>query len=105
MSGDKYVAAIWVDYAKRGNGFKILSCARLYDHRPTKTEALEDFSEDAEDYGPDKLAHFDGIECWGTFDDCAEFGDPAYYLLTVSTEGQMDKILDFIARSMREKIK
>lgn len=105
MSGDKYVAAIWADYAKHGNGLKILSCARLYDHRPTKMEALEDFSEDAEDYEPDKLAHFDDVECWGAFDDYAELDDPAYYLLTISTEGQMDEILDSIARSMGERIK
>ena len=105
MGNDKYVAAIWCDYAKRGNGFKILSCARLYNHKPTKAEALEDFSEDAEDYEPDKLIHFDDVECWGAFDDYAEFGDPAYYLLTISTEGQMDEILDSIAKSMREKIK
>nr|DAW15460.1 MAG TPA: hypothetical protein [Caudoviricetes sp.] len=105
MSGDKYVAAVWVDYAKHGNGFKILSCARLYNHKPTKTEALEDFGEDAEGYEPDKLVHFDGVECWGAFNDYAGFGDPAYCLLTISTEGQMDKILDSIARSMREKIK
>ena len=105
MRSDKYVAAIWADYAKRGNGFKILSCARLYDHRPTKTEALEDLNEDAEDYEPDKLVHFDGVECWGAFDDYAELGDPVYYILTISTEAQMEEILDSIARSMREKIK
>lgn len=105
MSSDKYVAAIWADYAKRGNGFKILSCARLYNHKPTKTEALENFGEDDKDYEPDKIAHFDDVECWGSFDDYAEFGDPAYYLLTISTEDQMDRVLSFIAKSMREKIK
>ena len=105
MSRNKYVAAIWADYAKRGDGFKILSCARLYDHKPTKAEALYDLGEDEEDYEPDRLVHFDGVECWGVFDDYAEFGDPAYYLLTISTEGQMDEILDSIAKSMREKIK
>ena len=105
MSKNKYVAAIWADYAKRGDGFKILSCAKLYDYKPTKTEALEDFGEEDEGYEPDKLEHFDDVECWGSFDDYAEFGDPPYYLLTISTESQMDKILDFIARSMREKIK
>lgn len=105
MRSDKYVAAIWVNYAKHGNGSKTLSCAKLYDYKPTKTEALEDFSEDEEDYKPDRLAHFDDVECWGVFDDYAEFGDPAYYLLTISTEGQMDEILDSIAKSMGEKIK
>lgn len=105
MNNDKYVAALWADYARRGNGFKILSCAKLYDHKPTKAEALYDFGDDEEDYKPDKLAHFDDVECWGSFDDCAEFGDPAYYLLTISAEEQMDEILDFIAKSMREKIK
>ena len=105
MSRNKYVAAIWVDYAKHGDGFKILSCAKLYDYRPTKTGALEDFFEDDEGYKPDRRTHFDGVECWGSFDNYAEFGDPAYYLLTISTEDQMDKILDAIARSMRGKIK
>nr|DAK03169.1 MAG TPA: hypothetical protein [Caudoviricetes sp.] len=105
MRSDKYVAAIWVDYAKGGNGFRILSCARLYSHKPTKTEALDDFGEDEDDYRPDSLIHFDDVECWGSFNDCAEFGDPAYYLLTISTEQQMDEILDSIAKSMREKIK
>ena len=105
MSSEKYVAAIWVDYAKYGNGFKILSCAKLYDHKPTKTEALEDFSEDDEDYEPDKLVHFDGVECWGAFNDYAGLGDPVYYMLTISTEAQMEKLLDPITRLMREKIK
>lgn len=37
--------------------------------------------------------------------DAAGLGDPTYYLLTISTEGQMDEMLDSIAKSMREKIK
>lgn len=105
MNKDKYIAAIWKDYARRGDGFKILSCAKLYDRKPTKTEAFEDFGEDDKDYKPDKLIHFDDVECWGAFDDYAELGDPVYYMLTISTETQMEKILDSIARSMREKIK
>lgn len=105
MSGTRYIAAVWVDYVKSGSGFKILSCAKLYDHKPTKAEALDDLGDSEEDYKPDKLAHFDDIECWGSFDDYAELGDPTYYLLTISTEGQMDEILDFVAKSMREKIK
>lgn len=105
MGETRYVAAVWTDYARRGNGFKILSCAKLYDHKPTKAEALYDLGDDEEDYEPDRLAHFDDVECWGAFDDYAEFGDPAYYLLTISTEGQMDEILDSITKSMREKIK
>lgn len=99
------MAAIWVDYAKSGNGFKILSCAKLYDHKPTKAEALDDLGDSGEDYKPDKLVHFDDIECWGSFDDRAELGDPTYYLLTISTEEQMDEILGSIAKSMRENIK
>lgn len=105
MNSDKYVAALWVDYARRGNGFKILSCAKLYGRKPTKAEALYDLGEDEEGYEPDKLAHFDDVECWGSFDGYAEFGDPAYYLLTISTEGQMDEMLGSVAKSMREKIK
>lgn len=105
MSETRYVAAVWTDYARNGNGFKILSCAKLYDRKPTKAEALYDLDEDEEDYKPDKLVHFDGVECWGSFDDYAEFGDPAYYLLTISTEEQMDEVLDSIAEGMRGKIK
>lgn len=105
MGETRYVAAVFADYARRGNGFKILSRAKLYDHKPTKAEALYDLGEDEEGYEPDRLAHFDDVECWGAFDDYAEFGDPAYYLLTISTEGQMDEILDSIAKSMRGKIK
>ena len=101
---EKYVAAIWVDYTKHGNGFKILSCAKLYDHKPTKAEALDDFDEE-EDYAANRLPHYKNVEAWASPDDYAEFGDPAHYLLTISTETQMDEILDNIAKSMRGKIK
>ena len=105
MSRDKYVAAIWVDYTKRGDGFKILSCARLYDHKPAKTEALEDFGEDDERYIKDILINARDVDCWLYRDDYAELGDPVYYMLTISTEAQMERLLDSISRSMREKIK
>ena len=83
MNSDKYVAALWTDYAKHGNGFKILSEAKLYHHKPTKSEALEEVGEEAEDYTVDKLMHFKDVECWGALDDYAELGDPVYYLLTI----------------------
>ena len=102
---EKYVAAIWADYAKHGNGFKILSCAKLYDHKPTKAEALDDFGEEEEDYVADRLLHYKDVEAWVSPDYYAEFGDPAHYLLTISTETQMDEILDNIAKNMRDKIK
>lgn len=105
MNSDKYVAALWVDYTKRGNGFKVLSEAKLYHHKPTKSEALEEFGEETEGYIADKLIHFKDVECWVALDDYAEFGDPAHYLLTISTESQMDEILDEIAKNMRGKIK
>lgn len=105
MNNDKYVAALWVDYAKYGNGFKILSEAKLYNHKPTKAEALEEFGGEEDDYEADKLIHHKDVEAWVTLDDYAEFGDPAHYLLTISTESQMDEILDDIAKSMRNKIK
>lgn len=105
MNSDKYVAALWVDYTKHGNGFKVLSEAKLYHHKPTKSEALEKFGEETEDYTADKLTHFKGVDCWVAPDDYAEFGDPTHYLLTISTESQMDEILDEIAKNMRNKIK
>lgn len=105
MNSDKYVAALWVDYTKYGNGFKVLSEAKLYHHKPTKLEALEGFGEDVEDYVADKSIYFKDVECWVMLDDYAEFGDPAHYLLTISTEKEMDEILDDIAKSMRNKIK
>lgn len=105
MNSDKYVAALWVDYTKHNNGFKVLSEAKLYHHKPTKSEALEEFGEETEDYIVDKLIHFKDVECWVAPDDYAGFGDPAHYLLTISTQSQMDEILDEIAKSMRSKIK
>lgn len=105
MNSDKYVAALWADYTKYGNGFKVLSEAKLYHHKPTKSEALEEFGEETEDYIADKLIHFKDVECWVAPDDYAQFGDPAHYLLTISTESQMDEILDEIAKNMRNKIK
>lgn len=105
MNSDEYVAALWADYTKYGNGFKILSEAKLYHHKPTKSEALEEFGEKTEDYIADKLIHFKGVECWVATDDYAQFGDPAHCLLTISTESQMDEILDEIAKNMRNKIK
>lgn len=105
MNSDKYVAALWADYTKYGSGFKILSEAKLYHHKPTKSEALEDFGEETEDYIADKLIHFKDVERWVAPDDYAEFGDPAHYLLTISTESQMDEILDEVAKNMRSKIK
>lgn len=105
MSTNKYVAAIWADYAKRGDGFKILSCAKLYDYKPTKMEALEDFGEDDEHYTKDILINARDVDCWLSRDDYAELGDPVYYMLTISTEAQTEKLLDSISRSMREKIK
>ena len=105
MNSDKYVAALWADYTKYGNGFKVLSEAKLYQHKPTKSEALEGFGEETEGYIADKLMHFKNVECWVAPDDYAEFGDPTYYLLTISTESQMDEILDEIAKRMRNKIK
>lgn len=105
MNSDKYVAALWVDYTKHGSGFKILSEAKLYNHKPTKAEALEEFGEEESDYEADKLIHCKDVEAWAAPDDYAEFGDPAHYLLTISTESQMDEILDDIAKNMRSKIK
>lgn len=105
MNNDKYVAALWADYTKYGNGFKILAEAKLYNHRPTKTEALEEFGEEEDDYEADKLIHYKDVEAWVAPDDYAEFGDPAHYLLTISTESQMNEILDDIAKNMRSKIK
>lgn len=105
MNSDKYVAALWADYTRYGNGFKVLSEAKLYHHKPTKSEALEEFGEEAEDYIADKSIHFKDVECWVAPDDYAQFGDPAHYLLTISTESQMDEILGEIAKSMRSKIK
>lgn len=105
MNDKKYVAALWEDYTKNRSGFKILSEAKLYDHKPTKEDALDDFGEDGEDYKADRLAHFDNVECWSVYDDYAEFGSPAFYVLTISTEEEMDEILGAIAKSMREKIK
>lgn len=105
MNDKKYVAALWNDYTKNGCGFKILSKAKLYDHKPTKEDALDDFGEDDEDYKADRLMYFDNVECWCASDDYAELGSPAFYMLTISTEKEMDEILDEIARSMRDKIK
>ena len=105
MNSDKYVAALWVDHTKCGNGFKVLSEAKLYHYKPTKSEALEEFGEKTENYTADKLIHFKDVECWVAPDDYAEFGDPAHYLLTISTRSQMDEILDEIAKNMRNKIK
>lgn len=105
MNSDKYVAALWADYTKHGDGFKVLSEAKLYHHKPTKSEALEEFGEEVEDYIADKLIHFKDVECWVAPDYYAEFGDPAHYLLTISTESQMDEILDETAKNMRNKIK
>lgn len=104
-SGERYVAALWVDYDRHGNGFKVLSEAKLYDHKPTKAESLAEFGEDDEDYEKDKLLHFADVECWSTPDNYAEFGDPAFYFLTISTDHRMDDILDTITKSMRDKIK
>ena len=70
-----------------------------------KSEALEDFGKETEDYIADKLTHFKGVECWVAPDDYARFGGPAHYLLTISTESQMNEILDDIAKNMRGKIK
>lgn len=84
---------------------KFLFEAKLYHHKPTKSEALEEFDEETEDYTADKLMHFKDVECWVAPDDYAEFGDPAHYLLTISTQSQMDEILDEITKSMRGKIK
>lgn len=105
MNSDKYVAALWADYTKYGSGFKILSEAKLYNHKPTKAEALEEFGEEEDDYGANKLIHYKDVEAWAAPDDYAEFGDPAYYLLTISTETQMDEMLDDIAKNMRGNIK
>lgn len=105
MNNDKYVAALWADYTKYGDGFKVLSKAKLYHHKPTKSEALEGFGEKTEDYTADKLIHFKDVGCWVALDDYAEFGEPAHYMLTISTESQMDEILDEIAKDMRSKIK
>lgn len=105
MNSDKYVAALWADYTKYGSGFKILSEAKLYNHKPTKAEALEEFGEEEDDYKADKLIHYKDVEAWVVHDDYAEFGDPAHCLLTISTESQMDEILDEIAKNMRSKIK
>jgi hypothetical protein len=105
VNSDKYVAALWVDCTKYGNGFKVLSEAKLYHHKPTKSEALEEFGKKTEDYTADKLTHFKSVECLAASDDHARFGDPAHYLLTISTESQMDEILDEIAKNMRGKIK
>lgn len=105
VNSDKYVAALWADYTKYGNGFKVLSEAKLYHHKPTKSEALEEFGEKTEDYTADKLIHFKDVECWVAPDYHARFGDPAHYLLTISTEPQMDEILDEIAKNVRGKIK
>ena len=105
MNSDKYVAALWVDYTKYGDGFKVLSKAKFYHHKPTKSEALEEFGEEAEDYIADKLIHFKDVECWVASDDYAMFRGPAHYLLTISTESQMDEILDKVTKSMRSKIK
>ena len=105
MNSDKYVAALWADYTKYGNGFKVLSEAKFYHHKPTKSEALKEFGEEEDDYEADKLIHYKDVEAWVASDDYAGFGDPAHYLLTISTESQMDEILDEIAKSMRNKIK
>lgn len=105
MNSNKYVAALWADYTKHGSGFKILSKAKLYNHKPTKAEALEEFGEEEDDYGDSKLIHYKDVEAWAAPDDYAAFGDPAYYLLTISTETQMDEMLDDIAKNMRGKIK
>ncbi len=105
MNSDKYVAALWADYTKYGGGFKILSEAKIYNHKPTKAEALEGFGEEEDGYEADKLIHYKDVEAWVVTDDYAEFGDPTHYLLTISTESQMDEILDDIAKDMRNKIK
>lgn len=105
MNSDRYVAALWADYTKYGNGFKVLSEAKLYHPKPTKSEALEGFGEDDEDYTKDILINARDVDCWLSRDDYAELGDPVYYMLTISTEAQMEKLLDSISRSMREKIK
>lgn len=105
MNSDKYVAALWADYTKYGSGFKILSEAKLYNHKPTKAEALEEFGEEEDDYEDNKLIHYKDVEAWAVPDDHARFGYPAHYLLTISTESQMDEILDEIAKNMRGKIK
>ena len=105
MNNNKYVAALWADYTKYGNGFKILSEAKLYNHKPTKAEALEEFCEDEDDYEADRLIHYKDVDAWVAPDDHAGFGDPAHYLLTISTEKKMDEILDDITKNMRSKIK
>ena len=105
MNSDKYVAALWADYTKHGDGFKVLSEAKLYNYRPTKAEALEGLGEEEDDYEADKLIHYKDVEAWVVSDDYAEFGDPAHYLLTISTEEEMDDMLNDIAKNMRSKIK
>lgn len=61
--------------------------------------ALDDFDRDNEDW------HQISDDTWGLYNEDHETGDPAYYLLTISTEQQMDEILDSMAKSMRGKIK
>lgn len=107
MSETKYVAAIWIDYTKHNNGFKILSSAKRYGKRPTKKEALIHFGklDEYDDYEFGVIEEVDGVEAWYTSSESPEAGWPIYSILTISTEEQMDKMLETIAEAIRERIK
>lgn len=107
MSGTKYIAAIWVDYTKHNNGFKVLSRAMRYGKRPTKKEALIHFGkiDEYDGYEFSVIEEVDGVEAWCASSESPEAGWPIYSILTISTEEQMDKMLDTIAEAMRERIK
>lgn len=107
MSDTKYVAAIWIDYTKHNNGFKILSRARRYGKRPTKKEALTHFGrlDEYDDYEFSTIEEVDGVEAWYTSSESPEAGWPIHSILTISTEEQMDKMLETIAEAIRERVK
>lgn len=107
MSDTKYVAAIWIDYTKHNNGFKILSRARKCGKRPTKEEALIYFGklDEYDNYEFSSIEEVDDIEAWCASSESPEAGWPIHSILTISTEQQMDKMLETIAEAMRERIK